>query len=396
MGLIGVGHGGAELIPRFEESDQVDLVAAADTNPAHLQMLQSVHPEVRVYDSAERLCADPDVDAVWVATPNNLHFTHAMLAARAGKHVVTHKPMGTSLREATKLVETAEANGVHIMVGGLLSHSGPVQGMRRLIASGELGELRALHSFAYTDWMLLPRVPEEVDVERGGGVVNRQAPHQIDSIRLIGGGMLRSVRGYVGQWSGVRPCPGYFAGFFEFQDGSSASIVYDAYGYFTTAELVPWAGDRGIGGANAETRAGIRSGLLDGSGLQAELERKRAIRLGDAQFMERQRSTEKKPWVPGHLGIIVASCERGDIRQSAQGLFVYDDNGNREVPLDDWTFHVGREELAELYDAVIDGKPLPHGGAWSLATMEAHFGLIESAKRGREIKLTHQVPVATN
>lgn len=396
LGLIGVGHGGSELIPTFERSEEAELVAGADTNPEHLAALQHEHPEVRVYDSAEKLCADPDVDAVWIATPNDYHCEHTVLAARNGKHVICYKPMGTSVKEAAQMVEAANKHDVKLMIGGLHSFYGPFRAMRRIIATGQLGAVRAIHSLAYTDWMLLPRVPEEVDVQRGGGVVNRQAPHQVETIRFLGGGLVRSVRGYVGQWSSVRPCPGYYSASFDFEDGTIGSIVYNAYGYFVTAELVPWGNDRGIGGATPEERAGIRGGLLDGTGAANELRRKQALRMGvlGQQWMQQQRTATAEPWIPRHLGILVASCEKGDIRQSPYGLSVYDDDGNRDVVVEDNIRQVGRVELEEFYDAVVRGKPLFHDGAWGLATMEAHMAIIESAAKRREIRLTHQVRMA--
>ena len=61
--------------------------------------------------------------------------------------------------------------------------------MWRIVRSGDVGAIKAMNVISFTDWMLRPRMPEEVDVERGGGVAFRQAPHQIDSLRFLGGGL---------------------------------------------------------------------------------------------------------------------------------------------------------------------------------------------------------------
>ena len=393
MGLIGVGHGGSELLPMFEQAPQVELVAATDINPVRLEAVQAEHPEVRTYGSVKELCGDPEVDSVWIATPNDLHKSHTIMAASAGLNIICYKPMGTTLREAVSMVEAADKHGVKLMIGGLHSFYGPFRAMRRMIASGSMGAVRAIHSIAYTDWMLAPRVPEEVDPARGGGVFHRQAPHQVETLRFLGGGMVRSVRGTVGQWSSVRPSAGYFSAFLDFEDGTVATMAYNGYGYFMTSELVPWGNTRGLLSSTPESRAEVRRGLIDGSGLGNELERKESVRVGSTggNFMAQQRSNERQPWMPLHLGITVATCERGDIRQSAYGLYVYDDDGNREEPVEDMLRRVGAVEIEEFYDAVVNDRPLYHDGRWGLATMEAQMAILQSAEKRREIKLRHQV-----
>ena len=396
FGLIGVGHGGSELIPTFEQSDKVELVAAADIDTRLLDALKKEHPEVRMYDDAKKMVNDPDIDAVWVATPNGLHKAHSNMATQAGKDVICLKPMGVTVREAVSMVETADKHGVKLMIGGLHSFYGPMRAMRRMIASGQMGAVRAIHSMAYTDWLLAPRLPDEVDPSIGGGMFQRQAPHQVETLRFLGGGMVRGVRGAVGQWSTVRGCPGYYSAFFEFEDGAVASMIYNGYGYFMTSELVAWGNNNGLLHSTPDSRAEVRKGLIDGSGLGNEFARKDTLRIGTTggNFMASQRSNERKPWVPQHLGVTVATLERGDIRQSPYGLYVYDDEGNREEPVEEMVRRVGLVEVDEFYDAVVNHQPLYHDGRWGLATMEAQMAIMSSAEKHREVKLRYQVPMA--
>ena len=188
MGIIGIGVGATQIMPNIDAMDNMEIVAGADLNPRVRDVFGSRYPDAKVYDSAEGLCADPDVDAVWVATPNNFHSPHVVLAANAGKHVVSEKPMALNMKEAEAMVEAAARNGVKLLCGHTLGFSPPVMAMRRIIRSGELGPLKALNNWAYTDWMLQARQPEELDESVGGGVLYRQGPHQLDSIRLLGGG----------------------------------------------------------------------------------------------------------------------------------------------------------------------------------------------------------------
>jgi predicted dehydrogenase len=86
-----------------------------------------------------------------------------------------------------------------------------VRKMREVVVSGALGRLHAMTTWSATDWMLRPRRPDELDVSQGGGVVYRQAPHQVDSVRLLAGGKVSSVRGVTGQWMAPRhTAPGFF------------------------------------------------------------------------------------------------------------------------------------------------------------------------------------------
>jgi phthalate 4,5-cis-dihydrodiol dehydrogenase len=397
VGLLGVGHGGSELISTFDQSPLVDLVAAADINPSRLDALRSDHPHVRTYDSGQKLCADPDVDMIWIATPNWVHAEQTVMAARNGKDIICYQPMGTTLKEAARMAEAADKYNVKLMIGGLHSFFGPIRAIRRLILSGQMGEVKAMHSMAYTDWMLAPRTPEE-STAPGGGVVVSMAPHQMDTLRLLGGGQVRSVRGSIGDWSSIRDCTGYYSAFLEFEDGAVATMVYDGYGYFMTSELVAWGNDIGLQNSTPDSRAGVRNGLLDGSLRGKELERKQTVQVGAAgsAFMQEQASQERKPWVPGHIGVTTITCERGDIRQAPFGLYIYDDEGNHELAVEDPVRRVGRVELEEFYDAVVNSKPLYRDGAWGMATVEAQTAIVRSAKLRREIKLSHQVPMPSN
>src|SRR6266508_1522069 len=100
IGMIGIGVGGAEILPAMEALDTIDLVAGADVVQATLGRFKARYPKAKTYLSAEELCRDPDVEAVWVSSPNRFHAEHTILAASHGKHVVVEKPMAISLEQA--------------------------------------------------------------------------------------------------------------------------------------------------------------------------------------------------------------------------------------------------------------------------------------------------------
>ena len=227
------------------------------------------------YDGADGLCADPNVEAVWVSTPNQMHAEHALLAASNGKHLCVRKPLARTMEDCQRIVDVADRNGVKVLGGGQTQGTNPlVQTIRQMILDDTLGPLRAINMWAYTGWMLRPRLPQEVDENLGGGIVWRQAPHQIETVRWLGGGKVRSVRAITGRWRPERPkATGYFTALLEFEDGTPVTMVYNAYGYFDSVELVGWGTDKAM-----EEKVGLRQALLAGA-LDEEKE-KEATRFG--------------------------------------------------------------------------------------------------------------------
>src|SRR5262249_36886315 len=157
--------------------------AAADPRERALAAFRDQY-HGRTYRTVDELCRDPDVEAVWLATPTHLHCEHAIALAEHGKHIGVEKPMAAALQESERMIEAAERHGVALIAGGARSLDPAFVEMRRLIQSGRLGRLGALAAWAFTGWMARPREPHEVDVRRGGGAVYNQAPHAVDVLRL--------------------------------------------------------------------------------------------------------------------------------------------------------------------------------------------------------------------
>ena len=386
LGVIGIGVGAAEMLPPMENADFIDLFAGADINPDVRNRFAERYPNARVYASAEEMVKDPDVEAVWISTPNMYHAPMTILAAQHGKHVVVEKPMALNMKQAEEMVETAEKNGVHLIAGHTQSFMPHIRLMRQIVKSGRIGKLGAVNAIAYTDWMIRPRTWEELDPEQGGGMVYRQTPHQIDSIRSIGGGKLKNVRGMSGQWMPERPIPGYYSAFMEFESGVPAVAIHNGYGYFLASELVPW-GDANTRYTPAE-RNDIKRQMREGT--RKETEEKLSLRIGGAGEQAIFRTAHEEVWKPNDLGIVIVSCERGEIRQSPRGIFLYEDSGVKELVVE--SHPLGRDdELRELYNAVRLGRPVYHSGAWGMATLEVGLAINESTKTHKQIELTHQI-----
>ena len=392
LGMIGIGVGGAEMLPAMEAMESLEVAGGADVVPKTLERFAERFPGAKTYGSAEELCKDPNIDAVWISSPNRFHAEHTILAANHGKHIVVEKPMAVTLADAEKMVEAADRNGVKLLAGHTRAFTLPVRAMRKVIESGTYGQLRALNMWSYSDWMLRPRTADELDLAQGGGIPYRQGPHQVDTVRLLGGGMLRSVRAQVGQWMPERPIPGFYSAFLEFENGTPATISHNGYGYFLGAELVPWGEDKQR--YTAAERIAIRQRMR--SGTRAETDEKQSLRIGGEDAERLFRRHEPEPWVPEDMGMAIASLDRADVRQAKYGIYVHGDQGKQEIDVvadRDMGVSQRRAELEELYDAVVLGKPLWHDGRWGMATLEVCLAIMESAKQRKEIMLQHQVPV---
>src|SRR5581483_2391463 len=138
VAVAGLGVASTQILPAMEKMPGIALVAGADPRPDARAAFEARYGG-RGYESVEALCADPEVEAVWVSTPNQFHCEHVITAARAGKHVVVEKPMALSIEECERMVETVERHGVKLLCGHTQSFNPAIRAMRQVIRSGQLG-----------------------------------------------------------------------------------------------------------------------------------------------------------------------------------------------------------------------------------------------------------------
>src|SRR5271154_6479451 len=90
--VVGLGIGASSILTSIAANPFSKLVAGADIDPNVLSRFGKAFPEARIYNDIHAACRDPDIEAIWIATPTWLHAEHTMTAARYGKHVVVSKP----------------------------------------------------------------------------------------------------------------------------------------------------------------------------------------------------------------------------------------------------------------------------------------------------------------
>lgn len=382
IGLVGLGTAGRSLPQAIAKTTGFSFVAGADLRQAAREQY-SAEFGIKTFDSVDAMCEFKELDAVYVATPNPFHAEHAITALRHGKHVMVEKPMALTLDDCDRMIAAAEANRVKLMVAHTRSFNPPIRKMREIISSGRLGRVTQVHTIRYSPWLLRPREPVEIDTELGGGVCYRQAPHQVDIARLLGGGMVRSVRAQAGRWSSENATEGNYSALLEFDGGVIATLIYDGYGYFDDRELIEgdiFSGVRQLG-PGQRLRQARAEGKLN----------KDSSRSGVAFDIERgDRDPAKKPRQP-FFGLTLVSCERGALRQSAEGIFIYDEQGRSEVPCPDWHGPL-KVELEDFYSSVTENRPVAHDGKWGKATLEVCLAILQSSRDQQEYRMVHQVP----
>src|SRR5579859_2941968 len=109
VGVVGMGVGARQLLPALTQGGHIRLTAVADVRPGALEQLARDFG-VETYASVEQLAESPNVEAVWVATPNQLHAEHTIAALDRGKHVIVSKPMAITLDESEAMNQAAERN----------------------------------------------------------------------------------------------------------------------------------------------------------------------------------------------------------------------------------------------------------------------------------------------
>jgi phthalate 4,5-cis-dihydrodiol dehydrogenase len=271
---------------------------------------------------------------------------------------------------------------VHLIVGHTHAFDPPVRLMRDIIAGGELGKLGLIHSLNYTNYLYRPRRPEELDTSLGGGILFNQVPHQIDTARLLGGGLVRSVRASTTRLDPSRPTEASCAALLQFGNGATASLVYSGYDHFDSDEWHFGLSERGA-------PKNIEHGAARRALAKATDETKTRIET----FAYGAASGELPPHQP-HFGVTIVTSAEGDMRASADGVTIYDRDGMRQVSIPRGGSVPGRREvLDDMRVAIRSGNPPVHNGRWGKATVEVALAILQSARDGREVVLEHQVAV---
>jgi predicted dehydrogenase len=143
VGHAGLGYWGPNVARNF--ADLADLRWLCDLSPDLLSAAAARHPQARTTTRFDEMLADPEVDAIVIATPVVTHYELAKQALLAGKHVFVEKPQAQSSADAEELAALAQESGLVLMPGYLLLYHPAVSRLKELIDAGDLGDVLYLY-----------------------------------------------------------------------------------------------------------------------------------------------------------------------------------------------------------------------------------------------------------
>ena len=385
IGIVGLGMAGSIMIPVIEAHPEVVLAGAAEPSEEFRHRFAKDF-ECPVTETLEELVRLPELDAVYIATPHQMHCDHVLMAARHGKHVIVEKPMALKAEDCEEMIRACEEAAVAIVVGHTHGFGAPVAAIREMVASGRFGALRMLQSFNYTNFLYRPRRPEELDSNLGGGILFNQVPHQIEIIRTIAGGdKVTSVTAVTGKYDTDRNTEGAVMAMLDLSGGASATIVYSGYDHFDSDEFHGWIGE---GGNTKEPAQGQTRAQLAQMREQSDEADMRNQLFGYGSKLWPQIQAMARATDHPHFGTLIVSCEGGDLRSAPGGIAIYSDSGPEFEELPQVRAGGGRAEvLDELCDAVLRGKQPFHDGYFGRDTLEVCLGIQRAAQSGKQISL---------
>lgn len=185
-GIIGFGlHAVRRLMPGFSRTRNSTVTALYRRNIHDARASAAQYQIAHAFDSAADLSRCPDVDAVFVATPNCCHLEHALLAIEAGKPVLCEKPMGMNAGECQQMVESARSDKILLGVAQVFRFNRSIEKMRERIREGKVGmpvfvssEFSFLARGHARKWLTESRIA-------GGGPIADVGVHCIDALRWI-------------------------------------------------------------------------------------------------------------------------------------------------------------------------------------------------------------------
>ena len=236
--------------PAFSLIPGSSVVAVMSRNREHARSYAERHGIHTWYDDAQQLVDDPEVTAVYIATPPSSHATYAIMAMRSGKPVYIEKPMAASYPDCQRINRISEQTGVPCFVAYYRRYLPYFLKVKDLVNSGAIGKVINVQvRFAVP--------PRDLDYNRdnlpwrvqrdiaGGGYFYDLAPHQIDLLQGMFGPILRA-HGYCTNRGGLYQTEDSVSASFQFSDGlpGSGSWCFVAHQSAKT-DRISIVGDRG-------------------------------------------------------------------------------------------------------------------------------------------------------
>jgi 1,5-anhydro-D-fructose reductase (1,5-anhydro-D-mannitol-forming) len=198
--LLGPGrHAGRSVVPQLKRAADTELAAIVSRDRARGEAFAQTHGVRKVYASLDAVLRDRDIDAIYDATPDGLHVSHAIAAAEAGKHALIEKPLALSVAEAAQAIAASKRHGTTLGVVFNQRHEAVHREVRRMVLDGAIGKVKLVHvqialrtaisrggPSAPVTWRNDPNF-------RAGGIVVSIGDHAYDTLAYLVGQEIEAV-----------------------------------------------------------------------------------------------------------------------------------------------------------------------------------------------------------
>jgi len=229
-GIVGIGNiSERNFVPALAAAADSELVSVFSRSMEKAKTFAARHSVARTFDSLDGLLADPELDAVYIATPNSIHAEQAVAAAKAGKHVLCDKPMALTVSDGERMIQTAHDNQVKLGVAFRLRYHEAHIETRRRIQAGVLGEIQLVKAqnfvgAARPHWRGWRR---DLAISGAGSIVG-QAVHAVDLVRYLTDTEVSEVRCITDALPPDRPIDEMTCSVFKLRNGALAHVASGA------------------------------------------------------------------------------------------------------------------------------------------------------------------------
>ncbi len=338
--IIGAGsHPHQKVAPAIGLTPDAELIAVLSRDQGRADAFAETHGADVGYSNMDDLLADSRIDAVFVASPNALHAGHTAQAAKAGKHVLSEKPMATSVDDALSMVRACQANEVKLGLGFELRFHPAHLLARNLVSQGKLGRVRLVQGHwgrgERGEPEHLPRTGlrgwwEDPEAMGGGSVIMGLGVHVFDLMRFIMGQEVTEAVAMTDGQTGAQPLEHIASMSLRLEDGTIANVSCGRMLPDTLNDFTVYGTDGRITG---------RATLWE-------------ARMGEVEVVS-ETVNHTESWEYDYLANFVA-------------------------------------ELADFHAAIEEDREPAANGIDGLRSTEINSAVIQSAKTGRAVKIEHQ------
>ncbi len=231
--LLGFGHHcERRLLPGFRGANN-SVLTGLWRRDLEKAALNARHYEIpNVFATEAELCTSPEVDAVFVTSPDALHLQHVLLALKHGKHVICEKPLAMSALEVEQMLDAAHSAGVRLGVAQNFRYNPSLELIRSWIAEGRIGKPALAHAqFCYPaessprQWIYNPALA-------CGGPIGDVAIHCLDALRYVLGARVALVSTIARVDERSAPVEAYASLSLDFADSAVGTVTVSTRGAY--------------------------------------------------------------------------------------------------------------------------------------------------------------------